>query len=111
MKPADHAALDADIRAVCPIDGVRVGDDNDRATWVCQFKAAATSPQRTAAQNVINTFDMSPAASAQREKESQIDGIPAQVKKWIHDVDNRVRVLEGQPTRTPAQLKSYVSGL
>ncbi len=44
-------------------------------------------------------------------KGSTFDNIPRAVQVWAFAVDNRVRVLEGQPTRTPAQFKTYVKGL
>jgi hypothetical protein len=50
------------VAAVCPIDGVDIGTFGNKATVTIHFNAAATTPQKTAAQNVVNTFDWSAAA-------------------------------------------------
>lgn len=44
-------------------------------------------------------------------KGSLFDNIPRAVQVWAFAIENRVRVLEGQPTRTAAQFKNYVLGL
>jgi hypothetical protein len=49
--------LDAAIRAVCPIEGVLIGDEGNKATWSIQFRPEATAPQKTAAQAALNAFD------------------------------------------------------
>jgi hypothetical protein len=53
----DASNLDAAIRAVCPIIGVRVGVASDRATWSYTADPSATAPQLAAADNVIATID------------------------------------------------------
>lgn len=54
------AIVDEAIRAVCPeVDGVSIGDVNNRATWRVDFRPAATAQQRAAAQTVVNTVDPS----------------------------------------------------
>lgn len=45
------------IAAVCPIDGVSMGDDGDRSTWRVSFADAATDAQRSAAAAVLASFD------------------------------------------------------
>ncbi len=45
------------------------------------------------------------------QKEALFADVPQAVKVWALDIDNRVRVLEGQPTRTANQFKTYVKGL
>jgi hypothetical protein len=44
------------ISVVAPIDGVSIGDPENRATWSINFKAEATSDQITAAQTVLAGF-------------------------------------------------------
>ena len=51
------AALDAAIKAVCPIHGVTIGRPADKKTWSLHFKDEATPAQRAAAEAVLNAFD------------------------------------------------------
>lgn len=44
-------------------------------------------------------------------KDSQFDNIPRAVEVWAFAIENRVRALEGQASRTPTQFKNYVLGL
>ncbi len=44
-------------------------------------------------------------------KSALFDAVPQAVKVWSFAIENRVRVLEGQPTRTAAQFKTYVKSL
>ncbi len=44
-------------------------------------------------------------------KEGMFANVPHAVQVWAFDVDNRVRVLEGQPTRSASQFKNYVKSL
>lgn len=53
------AKVDLAIREVCPIHGVSIGHESDKATWRISFKAEATAQQRTAAQSVVGAFDNS----------------------------------------------------
>jgi hypothetical protein len=53
----DIAALDRQIRKVCPIDGVRIWDENDRGQWFIDYAPEATEAQKTAAQAAIAAFD------------------------------------------------------
>lgn len=52
----DAQNLDAAIKAVCPIIGVRVGKELDRATWSFVAAPEATAPQIAAANNVLATI-------------------------------------------------------
>ena len=45
------------IANVCPIDGVSIGNESNRASWRIDFKAAATAEQRAAAATVLASFD------------------------------------------------------
>lgn len=44
------------VAAVCPIEGVRLGDRVDRATWKIDFAPRATKEQRAAAQQALRDF-------------------------------------------------------
>lgn len=52
-----QSALHEAVSAVCPIDGVSVGDWGDRATWRVDFADEATIEQKVAAQSVVDGFD------------------------------------------------------
>lgn len=45
------------------------------------------------------------------QKNALFADIPQAVQVWAFAIENRVRVLESQPTRTVAQFKNYVKGL
>lgn len=51
------SVLDERIQAVCPIDGVAIGDPADKDTWRVDFKPEATAEQRAAAAAVMAAFD------------------------------------------------------
>jgi hypothetical protein len=62
--------LHTKIAAVCPIDGVSVGDPLDRSTWRIDFDPAATPQQIAAAQALILTLtlaDLRPNVIAARD--------------------------------------------
>jgi hypothetical protein len=46
------------IAAVCPIQGVSIGNLADKATWRIDYDPAATAPQKQAAQAVITSFNV-----------------------------------------------------
>lgn len=48
--------LTASITAVCPIDGLSIGNVNDKKTWRIDFSPNATPDQQTAALQIINDF-------------------------------------------------------
>lgn len=50
--------LDGAVRAVCPIDGISIGDPAFRATWNVAFSASATPQQRAAAMAIIAALDV-----------------------------------------------------
>ena len=52
------ADLHALIEAVCPIYGIYIFDISNKSTWGVNFKEEATPSQRTAAQAIINSFDL-----------------------------------------------------
>lgn len=52
----DAQALAVAVAAVCPIDGISIGDATDRSTWAAQFKSAANDAQKQSAAAVIATW-------------------------------------------------------
>jgi hypothetical protein len=44
------------IQAICPIEGVAIGDSGDKTTWRIDFLPRATLAQRQTAQAVLDTF-------------------------------------------------------
>jgi len=50
--------LDELIRSVCNIDGLSIGMDNDKSTWIISFAPNATQQQMEDAQAVIDNFDI-----------------------------------------------------
>jgi hypothetical protein len=53
------------ISAVCPIDGIAIGDPEDKSTWRLDFQPDATEEQRAAAAAIMEGFD--PAAAVARD--------------------------------------------
>jgi hypothetical protein len=51
------------------------------------------------------------ATASDGQKDSMFDSVPQVIRVWAFAIDNRTRVLEGLPTRTAAQFKSYVKSL
>lgn len=50
--------LHSAVAAVCPINGVCIGDASDKSTWTFDALAEATAEQRAAAQAVIDATDV-----------------------------------------------------
>ena len=48
--------LHATIAAVCPIQGLSIGNPTDKTTWTIQFDPSATTAQQQAGQSVLATF-------------------------------------------------------
>jgi hypothetical protein len=75
--PTRTYRLHLKVVAVCPINGVSVGNWDDRNTWSCDFKPEATDPQKAAAAAALTAFNI---ADADRMGEiddelSKLDGI------------------------------------
>jgi hypothetical protein len=81
---AKTTRLHEEVEAVCPIIGVVVPTEGNSATVTIQFAASATGAQKTAAQNVVNTFDWSDAAQATWTNTKQRSGA---ITKYTTDAD------------------------
>ena len=74
------------INSVCPIEGLSIGDVNDKLTWRIDFRDGATDKQRQDAKDVIATFDAvaelakSPPKSEIELLEERITALEAKVK-------------------------------
>lgn len=53
----DTKALSDAIAAVAPINGISIGNEDDKATWRIDFKEEATDAQKLAAENIISGFN------------------------------------------------------
>lgn len=47
------------IAAVCPINGISIGNATDKSTWTFNATEVATDDEKTAAQDVIDAADLS----------------------------------------------------
>lgn len=45
-----------------PIDGVSIGDENDKTTWRIDFKPSATEEQKAAARAALMSYEEKPEA-------------------------------------------------
>lgn len=94
-----------------PVDGVSIGDPANRATWIVQYGAAATAPQKTAGAALLLTVAIDAAAqAAQDDLDAQlaIDAVPLVLKAIVLaliDQLNLIRAALPSPLGaiTPAQ--------
>jgi len=108
------------IRAVCPIQGVSIGNKDDKQTWRIDFKDEATTEQRAAAADVVDAFTIDPVKDAAlaaiaaletgspmthrghgREFPLFIETVMRQLHAKINALDAEIAVLAN---RTPAPL-------
>ena len=68
------AKLHEAIAAVCPIQGVSVGNAADKGTWRIDFDPAATQQQKTAAQAALAAFS---AAADEADEQAAKDRVVA----------------------------------
>lgn len=59
--------LHAQVSAVCPIEGISIGKQDDKSTWRIDFKEAATKEQQLAARAALDAFDIAGAKSAEQQ--------------------------------------------
>lgn len=82
------ALLHTAIQAVAPIDGVSIGNVNDKTTWHINFRAEATASQRDAAQLILLAFDVTapaPRSVLAQALDTAINALPT--------IDPRVRAV------------------
>ena len=101
------AKLDAAVKAAAPIFGVSVGNKSDKATWRIFFKPEATDPQRSAAQGVVDAFDVEAAENPSADELAGIavDRMDRLQFEVSFDHENRIRAREGKGAITRAQFR------
>lgn len=107
------AALDKAVRAVCPIDGVSIGNATDRLTWRFVPSPSATQPQKDTAQGVIDAFAYDVAADAAATDQDTLnaslieDGSIVRALGLVMLAEvNKLRVKTGDPAYTLNQFKA-----
>ena len=108
ITPIVDRALKA---AGIPIDGVSLGDPENRTTWTVQFQAAATAQQRTQAQTILNTVAVDAAAQAtqdQLDAQAFVDTMPIWAKALALAIIDQLNVIRAAlpnplPAITPTQ--------
>jgi len=66
------SVLTQQVKAICPIYGISIGDKTDKSTWRIDFDPAATDAQKSAAKTVVQNFDVA-AEEATEAAQAQID--------------------------------------
>ncbi len=82
-------------------------------TWLANGKPTVIDTEQSLADVLVLGGQPPPPATGTSDatKNGMFDTIPQVVKVWAFAIENRVRILEGQPTRTAAQFKTYVKSL
>lgn len=104
------AVLDRAIRDLgIPIDGVSVGDPNDRSTWKAFYQASATDAQKTQGDALLLTIDpQSPTILAEIKQDLAVSDA---TKDLIVSVAQALWEAIPVPTLTLAQLRARVIAL
>lgn len=89
------------IAAVCPIQGVSIGDFADKGTWVIHFDPSATAPQRAAADAVVAAFDVAAEDANEASEEAKFESDAAAVKS-----DNALKALVNM---SPSQIDAWAA--
>lgn len=66
-------ALDQEIQAVCPIEGVSFGKIDDRKTWRIDYAKEANNEQKKKAQEVLEKFEWNEKKQAELERQEKIE--------------------------------------
>lgn len=88
------------VSAVCPIDGVSIGNFSDKTTWKVQFSASATSAQKIAAQTAINNFDIAGAQQVEIDRKTRAGNI--ETEAGADQFMDRLR------NATPDQIRTFI---
>lgn len=84
--------LDIAVRAICPaIDGVSVGDPNDKTTWIIFYQLAATDAQKAAVVALVNSFVFDPEVARKQMR----DIAALNDLGLVADFNNKVAVTPG----------------
>lgn len=92
-----------------PIDGVSVGDPNDRATWRAFYQATATAAQRTQGDLLLATIDPQDLTTVNEIKQDM--AVSDATKDLIVSVAQALWEAIPVPTLTLAQLRARVIAL
>jgi hypothetical protein len=79
----DLAKLDAQLRAVAPIEGVSIGRWSDKRSWRIDFLPQATTAERAAARAVLDAFDPEAPENAPpppRDLAAELDALKSENK-------------------------------
>lgn len=63
--------LNLAITAVCPINGISIGNILDKSTWRIDFTVGATQNQKNAAQSILDSFDVNASDLIQTRVDSR----------------------------------------
>lgn len=99
--------LHSSISAVCPIDGVCIGQRGNSATVRILFATSATNPQKIAAQAVVDSFDWSDVVQATWEADQfpERRDLRAAVNQAIIDNDTFLAIANSNNAQVLAQVK------
>jgi len=87
------------IVAVAPIDGVGIGQIDDKSTWRIDFKEEATEEQRAAAQAIIDSYDINAITSedVNMERDHRINnGFVYDGNEFQTDASSRENIIGAQ---------------
>lgn len=95
-------AVDAAVRAVCPIVGVSIAKKTDKSTWRVDFDPSATPTQRAAGSAAVDNFDLASWTGVVDDNDFQ-NLTRAFRAKCISDLAFRLGVAPGALTPTQIQ--------
>lgn len=88
------------VSAVCPIDGISIGDLSDKSTWKVNAKSFATQAELIAAQTAINNFNVANAQQAEVDRKTRATTIETEsaADQFIDKLRNA----------TPDQIRTFI---
>ncbi len=94
-------------------DYVPVADAAYQAWLAAGNKATKIDTAQNLADVLVAVGEPPPPATSvsDAQKETWFSDLPQAVRVWAFNAENRIRVLEGQPTRTANQFKTFVKSL
>lgn len=94
--------LDSALKQVAPITGVSIGRLDDRSTWRVDFLPEATALQRTAAQAVVDTFDVAAVEAVEAAEAAALETLSTEARADA--------VFAQLATATGAEISAFVLG-